>query len=116
MAPNHRDAPDLDIREATELFITRQRPNWKGETARSYRKGLDSFEDFAADHDLETLDDLDLWEVGKYTDWLVQTDYARATIYSKQKMARTWLKWLESQGLVDVGTHLAIETLRLEDS
>ncbi|WP_252699463.1 site-specific integrase [Natronosalvus vescus] len=113
---NRRNSPNFEIREATELFITRRRPDWKGETARSYRKGLDSFENFADDHDLETLDDLDLWKVGQYTDWLVQTDYARATIYSKQKMARTWLKWLESQGLVDVGTHLAIETLRLEDS
>ena len=111
------DAPDLDIEEAVDRFIRRNRPDWKGETERSYRKSLDTFERYAEQADLETLEDLSLWTVGQYTDWLLEDeqDYARATVASKQKQARRWLKWLESQGLVDIGTHLAIEPLKLED-
>lgn len=111
-----RDAPDLEITESIDLFITRNRPDWKGETARTYRKSLDTFEKFAADEDLEILSDLEMWTVGRYTDWLIQQDYARMTVQSKQKQARRWLKWLESQGYLRVGTHLAIEPLQLEDS
>lgn len=114
-SPRAEDAPDLDIEEAVDLFIRRNRPDWKGQTERTYRKSLDTFEEYAADEDLETLSDLSLWTVGQYTDWLLATDYARSTIASKQKQARRWLKWLESQGLVDIGTHLAIEPLKLDD-
>lgn len=113
--PGGDDAPDLTIEEATTLFIRRNEPNWKGETARTYRKSLDTFEKFADEEGLETLEDLELWQVGQFTDWLLATDYTRSTINSKQKQARRWLKWLESQGYVPVGTHLAIEPLKLLD-
>lgn len=113
--PQPREPPDLAIGESIDLFINRNRPNWKGETARTYRKSLDTFEDFAEEEGLEHLSDIELWVVGKYTDWLLARDYRRATVQSKQKQARRWLKWLESQGYISVGTHLAIETLRLED-
>lgn len=111
-----RDAPDLEIADAVDLFITRNRPDWKGETARTYRKSLDTFETYAEAADLDTISDLEMWKVGQYTDWLIQQDYARVTVQSKQKQARRWLKWLESQGLLRIGTHLAIEPLQLEDS
>lgn len=109
------EAPDLDIAEAADLFIQRNRPNWRGETARTYRKSLDTFEEYAGDSGLDTLEDLKRWNVGQYTNWLLQSSLARATIYSKQKQARRWLKWLESQGYLDVGIHLAMEPLRLDD-
>ena len=117
-APRGRDdsAPDLSIPDAVDRFITRNRPDWKGETARTYRKSLDTFEEFADDQELDTLDDLEMWVVGRYTDWLVNSDYAQTTIQSKQKQARRWLKWLESQGYLRVGMHLAIEPLKLDDS
>jgi site-specific recombinase XerD len=114
--PAGREAPDLEISEATALFITRNRPDWKGETERTYRKALDSFEAFASDEGIETVGEFERWKIGQYTDWLVDADYARATIQSKQKQARTWLKWLESQGFIEIGTHLAIEPLKLDDS
>ncbi|WP_202935157.1 tyrosine-type recombinase/integrase [Halorussus amylolyticus] len=114
--PNGRDPPDLDISEATALFITRNKPDWKGETERSYRKSFDTFEAFADEEGLETVSDLEMWKVGQYSDYLVAKDYARATVQSKQKQARTWLKWLESQGFIQIGTHLAIEPLKLDDS
>lgn len=119
MSHQERDeTPDRTIPESIRLFITRNKPNWKGETTRTYSKSLDTFEKFAADEGLETLEDLELWRVGQYTDWLIESDsdYACATIYSKQKQARTWLKWLESQGYLPTGTHLAIEPLKLDDS
>lgn len=109
------DAPDLEISEAIDLFITRNRPDWKGETARTYRKSLATFEEFAEDEGLETIDDFELWRVGKFTDWLIRQDFARATVQSKQKQARRWLKWLSAQGYVPMGTHMAIETLQLDD-
>lgn len=96
------DAPDLELGEAIDRFIARNRPNWKGQTERSYRKSLDTFEIFAEDAELETLADLTLWEVGQYTDWLLEQEYAQATVASKQKQARRWLKWLESQGYLGV--------------
>ncbi|SEQ00586.1 tyrosine-type recombinase/integrase [Natrinema salaciae] len=110
------DVPDLELEEAMQLFISRNQPNWKGETARTYRKSLDTFEAFAEETDLETLDDLEMWRVGRFTDYLLSQDYARVTVQSKQKQARRWLKWLESQGYIEVGTHLAIEPLKLTDS
>lgn len=110
-----RDAPDLEIEEAIERFVARKRPNWKGETERTYRKSLNTFEAFAAESGIETLSDMELWSVGRYTDFLLGRDYAKATIQSKQKQARYWIEWLEGQGLVDVGTHLAIEPLKLDD-
>lgn len=109
------DAPDLELGEAIDRFIARNRPNWKGQTERTYRKSLATFETFADEADLDTLADLSLWEVGRYTDWLLEQEYAQATVASKQKQARRWLKWLESQGYLDVGIHLAIEPLKLED-
>jgi len=111
------DAPDFDIPEAVDRFIARNRPNWKGETARTYRKSLDTFEQYAEEKDLATLSDLERWNVGGYTDWLLahDRDYAKASVQSKQKQARRWVKWLESQGLVQIGLHLAIEPLRLDD-
>ncbi|WP_081904741.1 tyrosine-type recombinase/integrase [Natrinema altunense] len=115
-AQGNQNAPDLEISESIDLFLTRNRPDWKGETARTYRKSLDTFEKFADDTDLSTVSDLEMWKVGQYSDWLIQQDYARVTIQSKQKQARRWLKWLESQGYLRVGTHLAIEPLQLEDS
>lgn len=110
------EAPEVPIPEAVDLFIRRNRPNWKGETERSYRKSLDTFEEFAEEYDLETTSDLELWRLGQYTDFLLGKDYARVTVQGKQKQARRWLKWLESQGYVEVGTHLAIEPLKLDDS
>jgi site-specific recombinase XerD len=109
------DAPDLDIEDAIDLFINRNRPDWKGETARTYRKWLDTFEKYADEDELERLSDLEMWKVGQYTDYLLTQGYARVTVQSKQKQARRWLKWLESQGYVPVGTHLAIEPLKLDD-
>ena len=111
-------APDLDIPEAVDQFIARKRPNWKGSTERSYRKSLDTFEEYAEEEEIETLSELERWKLGQYTGWLLghERDYAKATVQSKQKQARRWVKWLESQGYVAVGLHLAIETLKLDDS
>lgn len=114
--PSDGNAPDPSIPDTVDLFITRNKPDWKGETERTYRKSLDTFEAFASDEGLETVSDLDMWKVGRYTDYLVDSDYARSTIQSKQKQARRWLKWLESQGFLRIGTHLAIEPLKLDDS
>lgn len=115
MTPDPDEKPDLPINEAIELYLRRKRPQWKGETERSYRKSLETFADYAAEHDLETLDDLSRWYVGNYTDFLLEMEYARATVASKQKNVRTWLKYLEGQGLLDLGLHLAMETVRLDD-
>lgn len=109
------DAPDLKIEESTSRFIGRKRPNWNGSTPRTYRKDLDTFEAWAEENDVETVSDLNLWLVGTYTDWLLAHDYSKATVQSKQKKARRWIKWMESQGLVEKGLHLAIETLKLTD-
>lgn len=113
--PIDEDAPDYEIHEAIELFIQRKRPDWKGETERSYRKNLGEFEDYAAENDIETLDDLTRWNLGAYSDHLLGRDLAPTTIASRQKNARTWLKYLEAQGLLEIGLHLAIDTIRLED-
>jgi site-specific recombinase XerD len=111
------DAPDLDIPDAVDRFIARKRPNWKGATERTYRKSLDTFEEYAEESDIQTLSDLERWNLGRYTDWLLghDRDYAKATVQSKQKQTRRWVKWLESQGYVGVGLHLAIEILKLDD-
>lgn len=111
------EPPELSISKAIDRFIARNRPNWKGETARTYRKSLDTFEQYADDEDVESLAELERWNLGHYTDWLLEhdRDYARVTVQSKQKQARRWVKWLESQGFVDPGLHLAIEPLKLDD-
>ncbi|QSG08889.1 tyrosine-type recombinase/integrase [Halapricum desulfuricans] len=110
-----QDVPDLEIAEAVDLFIRRKRPDWNGGTERTYRRNLELFVEYTAERELETLDDLSRWDVGAYTDWLLEQDYAKATVASRQKSARTWLKYLASQGLVEHGLHTAIETLRLDD-
>ena len=112
---SRREPPDLGIGESVDLFINRNRPNWKGETARTYRKSLDTFEAYAEAAGLDTLSDLERWTVGDYTDHLLAKDYSKATVQSKQKQARRWLKWLESQGYLQLGLHLAIEPIHLED-
>lgn len=109
------DAPDLAIGEATDLFIRRKRPEWKGETERTYRRTLDEFEEYAAEADLENLSDLSRYRLGGYSDWLLGSDLARATIAGRQKQVRTWLKFLEAQGLVPLGSHLAVDVIRLDD-
>jgi len=106
---------DLPIPEAIDLYIRRKRPDWKGETERTYRRNLEEFADYAEENDIETTADLSRWNVGGFTDWLLDKEHAPATIASRQKNARTWLKFLESQGVVELGLHLAIETITLED-
>ena len=119
MNPPGRDPdriPDLQIPDATDRFIIRNRPGWKGETARTYRKSLDTLEEFFSEREsVESVADLERWTLGQYQDWLVENEYARATVQSKQKQARLWVKWLESQGLVEVGLHLAIQPIKLSD-
>jgi len=109
------ESPDLTIPEAIEFFINRKKPEWKGETERTYRKGLVSFEAYTEENGIETVDDLNRWNVGAYTDYLLAQDYARVTVSSRQKKAKTWLKYLESQGVIQLGLHLAIDTLKLSD-
>lgn len=109
------DAPDLTIPEAVDLFIRRKRTDWKGETERTYRKGLNEFETYAENTEIESVTDLNRWNVGGYTDHLLDQDYARVTVASRQKKAKTWLRYLESQGIIPLGLHLAIETLKLTD-
>jgi site-specific recombinase XerD len=109
------DAPDLSIEEAADLFIRRKRPQWKGETERTYRRTLNGFEQYADDSDLESLSDLSRYTIGGYSDWLLDDDLARATIASRQKQVRTWLRFLEAQGLVPLGSHLAVDVIRLDD-
>ena len=109
------DAPDLTIHEAIELYISRNRPNWNGGTERTYRRDLGLFEDYCAESEIETLDDLTRWNVGAYSDYLLDQDYARVTVSNRQTAAKTWLKFLESQGLVPLGIHLAIDTLKLDE-
>jgi len=107
--------PDYSIQEAQDQFITRNEPSWNGETARTYRKYLNTFCKYTTQENIRHLSDLNRWNVGQYTNYLLKTDYARATIQSKQKQARRWIKWLESQGLVEVGLHLAINPITLDD-
>jgi len=113
-SPQQGGAPDLTIPEAVDLFIRRRRPDWKGETEPTYRRELGHFEDYADQEGIETVDDLTRWNVGSYTDYLLGQDNARVTVVGRQKTARTWLKYLESQGIVPLGIHLAIETLKLD--
>ncbi|QSG05327.1 tyrosine-type recombinase/integrase [Halapricum desulfuricans] len=109
------EAPNLPIEEAIEVFVTHNRPNWKGETERTYRRNLGRFAEYAAENDLQTLGDLTRWDVGGFSSWLLEKDYAKATVASRQKAVKTWLKFCESQGLIDHGMHTAIETLKLDD-
>lgn len=111
---SQQNAPDLEIAEAIDLYIRRKRPDWNGGTERTYRRNLELFAEYAAENDLHRLEELSRWDVGAFTDWLLDQDYAKATVAGRQKSARTWLKYLESQGLVDHGLHTAIETLRLD--
>jgi len=109
------DPSDLTIREAIELYIRRNRPNWKGATERTYRRNLDDFVEYAQEAEIETVADLSRWEIGGFTDYLLDQDYARVTVAGRQKTARTWLKYLESQGVLDLGLHLAIDTISTSD-
>jgi len=115
MSNEQPDAPDLTIPEAVDLWIRRKRPDWKGQTARTYRRNLQTFEEYAEAEGVETVSDFTRWNVGGYTDHLLAKDYARVTVASRQKSARTWIKYLESQGLVPLGFHLAIQTIQLDD-
>ena len=110
-----REPPELSIPEAVELFIRRKRADWNGSTERTYQKGLSEFVEYAESASIETTDDLTRWNVGDYTDHLLEQDFARVTVASRQKKARTWLKYLEAQGIIPLGLHLAIETLSLTD-
>lgn len=112
---SHQDIPDLSIEQAIEVFITHNRPNWKGETERTYRRNLNLFAEYAGSTDLQTLAELTRWDIGGFSSWLLEKDYAKATVASCQKAVKTWLKFLESQGLTDHGMHIAIETLKLDD-
>ncbi|WP_218836304.1 tyrosine-type recombinase/integrase [Halorarum salinum] len=112
---NRSPPSDLTITEAIELYIHRKSPDWKGETERTYRRNLRVFEDYAAENDLETIEDLTRWTIGGFTDYLLEQDFARVTVASRQKTAKTWLKYLESQGVLDLGLHLAIDTIKTTD-
>lgn len=109
------DTPDLTISEAVDLYIRRKRINWNGETEETYQDDLEDFELYAAEFEIESLDDLTRWNLGQFTDYLLDQDYSRVTVAGRQKTAKTWLKFLESQGAIKPGYHLAIDTLKLTD-
>lgn len=109
------DAPDLPIQEAVDLYLRRKRPDWKGQTERTYRRNLGTFVEYAHENDVEMTSDLTRWNVGAYSDWLLDKEHAPATIASRQKNVRTWLKYLESQGIIELGLHLAIDTISMDD-
>lgn len=113
--PEREDPPDLEIGEAIEKFITRNRTGWKGETERTYRKGLATFENYAVEAEIETLSDMERWNIGAYSDYLLGLNYAKITVQDKEKNARLWIKWLGSQGFVDKGLYTAIKPLELDD-
>lgn len=110
-----REPPELTIPEAVDLFIRRKQTDWKGQTKETYEKDLHVFLQYAASAGIETTAELNRWNVGGYTDFLLDQDWARVTVASRQKKAKTWLKYLEGQGIIPLGLHLAIETLRLSD-
>lgn len=112
---SQRDVPDLSVSEAVETYIKRKRPDWKGGTERTYRRNLELFVEYAGEREIERVDALTRWEAGGFTDWLLEQDYAPASVASRQKAVKTWIRWLESQGLVEHGLHTAIETLRLTE-
>lgn len=116
MSPQQQGSPpDLSIPEAVDLYCRRKRPQWRGETERTYRRDLGEFEDYAAQNEIETLGDLERWTVSGFTDYMLDRDVAKATVASRQKSARTWLKFLESQGYLQLGLHLAIDVIKLDD-
>lgn len=105
----------MTISEAIERYVQRKRPDWSGGTERTYRRNLELFVDYTAGREIESLSELTRWNVGAFTDYLLAQDYAKASVASRQKSIKTWLKWLEGQGLLEPGVHLAIETLKLTD-
>lgn len=109
--------PDITIETAVDQFINLNRPNWNGETERTYRKSCNTLIDFSDDFDLNKVSDLTLETVGKYDAWLLTHEEIESdsTVLSKQKQAVTFIKWCESKGLVKIGTHLAINKLKLSD-
>ncbi|WP_435147205.1 tyrosine-type recombinase/integrase [Halobaculum sp. P14] len=112
---NRQPPSDLTIAEAINLYLRRKRPDWNGGTERTYRRNLGVFEDYAEEEDLETVDDLTRWTISGFTDYLLEQDYSRVTVAGRQKTVRTWLKYLESQGVLDLGLHLAVEPLKTTD-
>lgn len=58
------DTPDLTISEAVNLYIRRKRINWNGETEETYQDDLKDFELYAAEFEIESLDDLTRWNLG----------------------------------------------------
>lgn len=112
---SRQSPPDLTISEGVERYIQRKRPDWNGGTERTYRRNLELFVEYMGECGIEALADLSRWDVGGFTDWLLAKDYSPATVASRQKSARTWIKWCESQGLVDHGLHTAVETLQLDE-
>lgn len=119
--PNHGttdgpgDAPDLSIGEAVDMFCRRRRAQWNGETERTYRKNLDTFREYCGEASIGSLSDLSRWKVSGYTDYLLDHDWAKATVSTRQKNTRKLLKWLEAQGYLEIGLHLAIEPISLTD-
>ena len=113
--------PDLSVKDGIDKYINRKRQSWNGETPRTYRKSLNTFLEYTIEADIETLSDLTQWKVGNYTEWLLGREiengehYEKTTIESKQKQARTWIKWLGSQGFVDRGLYVSIEVIKVED-
>jgi len=112
---NPESSPDLTIEEAIDLYCRRKRPNWRDSTERAYRRDLGKFQTYAEETDIETLDDLERYNVGGFTDFLLGQDLAKATVNTRQKSIRTWLKFLEAQGYVQRGLHLAIDPLTMTD-
>jgi site-specific recombinase XerD len=106
---------DMTVAEAIDLYLRRKRPDWKGETERTYRRHLNLFQDYCAKNDIEEIAEISRWEIGQFTDYLLEKDYARVTVSTRQKAVKTWLKYLESQGIIDIGLHLAVKTIKTSD-
>jgi site-specific recombinase XerD len=116
MSPQQQGSPpDLSIPEAVDLYCRRKRPQWRGATERTYRRDLGEFVDYAEENEIESLSDLQRWNVSGFTDYMLDRDVAKATVASRQKSVKTWLKFLEPQGYVQLGLHLAIDVIKMKD-
>jgi site-specific recombinase XerD len=106
---NRPDPDDLTLGEAIDRWLRKRQTDATDETIRGYRSRMDQFLKWTAEHDLETIGDLDAWTLDEYQLDLRDQGYAPTTVKSRLNTVRLWVEYLEALDLVETGLSAAIE-------
>jgi site-specific recombinase XerD len=113
--PNDADGPpEHTPREAVERWLDKRRIELRDQTAKSLKYRLKLFADWCEENDIETLHDLDGWNIDTYETERRSTA-TQITLSKELGTLKNFLEWAEGVGLAPDGIAAVVEPPKMPD-